>query len=136
MFSCFFVKKKTAYEMRISDWSSDVFSSDLGAGAARARSPRRDPLRRLPERIDRFLQRRDCARAARSGARAAGRRRQRPGGARLTGRALRRLRAAAYAEDAPHLPAVVRDRKTVVTGKSVSVRVGLGGRRNIKKKNK
>src|SRR3546814_11374729 len=26
----FFVKKKTAYEMRISDWSSDVCSSDLG----------------------------------------------------------------------------------------------------------
>src|SRR3546814_9835644 len=25
----FFFKKKTAYEMRISDWSSDVFSSDL-----------------------------------------------------------------------------------------------------------
>src|SRR3546814_5443753 len=25
----FFVKQKTAYEMRISDWSSDVFSSDL-----------------------------------------------------------------------------------------------------------
>src|SRR3546814_2738911 len=28
---CFFVfKQKTAYEMRISDWSSDVCSSDLG----------------------------------------------------------------------------------------------------------
>src|SRR3546814_8064002 len=26
---CFFVKQKTAYEMRISDWSSDVGSSDL-----------------------------------------------------------------------------------------------------------
>src|SRR3546814_2052043 len=25
----FFCKQKTAYEMRISDWSSDVFSSDL-----------------------------------------------------------------------------------------------------------
>src|SRR3546814_15599877 len=25
----FFFKQKTAYEMRISDWSSDVFSSDL-----------------------------------------------------------------------------------------------------------
>src|SRR3546814_10191364 len=25
-------KQKTAYEMRISDWSSDVCSSDLGAG--------------------------------------------------------------------------------------------------------
>src|SRR3546814_8393012 len=38
----FFVKQKTAYEMRISDWSSDVCSSDLhrwpssGAGGAGA----------------------------------------------------------------------------------------------------
>src|SRR3546814_2924077 len=29
VFFCFF-KHKTAYEMRISDWSSDVCSSDLG----------------------------------------------------------------------------------------------------------
>src|SRR3546814_10296179 len=33
MFCCvfFFFKQKTAYEMRISDWSSDVCSSDLPA---------------------------------------------------------------------------------------------------------
>src|SRR3546814_11181002 len=37
---CFF-KQKTAYEMRISDWSSDVCSSDLGeARSARRRSRR------------------------------------------------------------------------------------------------
>src|SRR3546814_3755770 len=29
MIWCFFFKQKTAYEMRISDWSSDVCSSDL-----------------------------------------------------------------------------------------------------------
>src|SRR3546814_7396619 len=29
----FFFKQKTAYEMRISDWSSDVCSSDLGEQA-------------------------------------------------------------------------------------------------------
>src|SRR3546814_8046003 len=29
MYVCFFCKQKTAYEMRISDWSSDVCSSDL-----------------------------------------------------------------------------------------------------------
>src|SRR3546814_6701511 len=29
----FFFKQKTAYEMRISDWSSDVCSSDLQRGA-------------------------------------------------------------------------------------------------------
>src|SRR3546814_5328845 len=34
---CFFFKQKTAYEMRISDWSSDVCSSDLvGAFGGRA----------------------------------------------------------------------------------------------------
>src|SRR3546814_2979145 len=36
MFFCvmsfFFFKQKTAYEMRISDWSSGVCSSDLGIG--------------------------------------------------------------------------------------------------------
>src|SRR3546814_4620758 len=31
MFLFFFFKQKTAYEMRISDWSSDVCSSDLAA---------------------------------------------------------------------------------------------------------
>src|SRR3546814_7543872 len=30
VFVFFFFKQKTAYEMRISDWSSDVCSSDLG----------------------------------------------------------------------------------------------------------
>src|SRR3546814_9138836 len=31
-FVLFFFKQKTAYEMRISDWSSDVCSSDLRTG--------------------------------------------------------------------------------------------------------
>src|SRR3546814_1968914 len=34
VFSCFFFKQKTAYEVRISDWSSDVCSSDLGLKGA------------------------------------------------------------------------------------------------------
>src|SRR3546814_1565432 len=37
MMFVFFVKQKTAYEMRISDWSSDVCSSDLGNVLAGAR---------------------------------------------------------------------------------------------------
>src|SRR3546814_1300569 len=42
----FFCKKKTAYELRISDWSSDVCSCDLGWGSGRgARS--RGPLRQM-----------------------------------------------------------------------------------------
>src|SRR3546814_5928041 len=39
MYSCvvfFFFKQKTAYEMRISDWSSDVCSSDLEGAVAEA----------------------------------------------------------------------------------------------------
>src|SRR3546814_17723553 len=40
----FFFKQKTAYEMRISDWSSDVCSSDLAAQGLR----RRDQGARLP----------------------------------------------------------------------------------------
>src|SRR3546814_1397673 len=38
-FVFFFFKQKTAYEMRISDWSSDVCSSDLHA---RDRRPQRE----------------------------------------------------------------------------------------------
>src|SRR3546814_1345765 len=41
----FFFKQKTAYEMRISDWSSDVCSSDLlGAKAAGSPPGRRNGL--------------------------------------------------------------------------------------------
>src|SRR3546814_1399199 len=43
VFNFFFFKQKTAYEMRISDWSSDVCSSDL----ARRRHRRRDRATRL-----------------------------------------------------------------------------------------
>src|SRR3546814_4083545 len=41
----FFFKQKTAYEMRISDWSSDVCSSDLRGDRQCAQPPvdRRDP---------------------------------------------------------------------------------------------
>src|SRR3546814_10253679 len=37
-FLVFFFKQKTAYEMRISDWSSDVCSSDLSVDLAPNRS--------------------------------------------------------------------------------------------------
>src|SRR3546814_15566613 len=46
MWSIFFLfKQKTAYEMRISDWSSDVCSSDLDGGRAHLASQRLDPGR-------------------------------------------------------------------------------------------
>src|SRR3546814_8185698 len=40
----FFFKQKTAYEMRISDWSSDVCSSDLPQQLPRLKDPRMDRL--------------------------------------------------------------------------------------------
>src|SRR3546814_17183140 len=53
----FFFKQKTAYEMRISDWSSDVCSSDLRRGSSRLEPPSRRPrllgarILRLPLRL-------------------------------------------------------------------------------------
>src|SRR3546814_2420587 len=45
-----FFKQKTAYEMRISDWSSEVCSSDLsGAQRVAARGKGRGTHRGLPE---------------------------------------------------------------------------------------
>src|SRR3546814_33783 len=48
----FFFKQKTAYEMRISDWSSDVCSSDLEAAAERSSGSLRVTAR-LPRPINR-----------------------------------------------------------------------------------
>src|SRR3546814_4340637 len=55
-FGFFFFKQKTAYERRISDWSSDVCSSDLDGGrAARHRSvPRRAHCSANPRAAKRF----------------------------------------------------------------------------------
>src|SRR3546814_742147 len=44
----FFFKQKTAYEMRISDWSSDVCSSDLLVGADVDHGGGFDPDKRRP----------------------------------------------------------------------------------------
>src|SRR3546814_9624351 len=44
MLSLFFFKRKTAYEMRVSDWSSDVCSSDLGRAAVLERDRFEDPV--------------------------------------------------------------------------------------------
>src|SRR3546814_12835544 len=120
----FFFKQKTAYGMRISDWSSDVCSSDLpryrrpGAGQERGRrrARRRYRGRRgVPGRgRDDGLSLDHAAfgdRHARRGRPVAGR----PGGARR----------------GPY----PRDRKSLVEGKGVSVRVAIGGSRIIKKKN-
>src|SRR3546814_11975533 len=97
-FFFFFFRQKTAYEMRISDWSSDVCSSDLSR----------------PSRLW-------CPESALKGVAKC-----------LHDRDVRvplieRNRKRAQ-------PADLRvDRKSAVYGKSVSVRVAIGGRRIIKK---
>src|SRR3546814_18769320 len=97
--------------MRISDWSSDVCSSDLASGND-PRSPRNAtiPRRRADAARVRNTRPRSWSGCARTGAGAAG--------------------IAAKARPASRR----EDRKSVVEGKSGSVRVDLGGRRIIKKK--
>src|SRR3546814_17426052 len=115
----FFFKQKTAYEMRISDWSSDVCSSDVlrhDEGAA-VRQQYLQRQERADEGDDRGAGERAEYRAVAAEDRPAA---DDDGGdgvelAQLTG---------------------LRDRKSVVSGKSVSVRVALGGRRIIQKKTK
>src|SRR3546814_4352212 len=43
MYCLFFFKQKAAYEMRISDWSSDVCSSDLNSLEGKRATPRAKP---------------------------------------------------------------------------------------------
>src|SRR3546814_12557772 len=103
--------------MRISDWSSDVCSSDRWwlhhslKGLSAALEDKGAPLLLLRGKCDEVL-----AELARE-----------------TG--IRRVHAVQH-----HEPwwrrAEARDRKSVVSGKSVSVRVDIGGRRIIKKQKK
>src|SRR3546814_11118655 len=104
----FFFKPKTAYEMRISDWSSDVCSSDL--------PPRRLAMAELQQEGGNLLARRFASEQHHLVLR-------------------RRQLAGGHDQQAPlQLGQLDEDRKSVVEGKSVSVRVDLGGRRIIKKK--
>src|SRR3546814_13575431 len=91
----FFFKQKTAYEMRISDWSSDVCSSDLPQPASSSASPASSTCMISARRCG--SSRCDCGHSR-------------------------------YAQPA------ATDRKRVVSGKGVAVRVDLGGRRILKKK--
>src|SRR3546814_2267475 len=73
----FFFKQKTAYEMRISDWSSDVCSSDLcgrstcsGSPGSRTRrrptAPSRDTTSRTPPRSEERRVGKECVSTCRS----------------------------------------------------------------------
>src|SRR3546814_17089970 len=110
----FFFKRKTAYELRISDWSSDVCSSDLLV---------RDYLVRSLGEIGRAAE--DDRRLARACDRAAV-----PLFLARHEQIEREVRESAVGRDRQFERI---DRKSVVSGKSVSVRVDLGGRRMIKK---
>src|SRR3546814_5898495 len=114
--------------MRFCDWSSDVCSSDLAAGADGVRAGRCDRVRTAVGGGQVAVRRaRPVDPARRLAARAAG-----PGGG--DGRAAG-FRRAAGAGAAPGVGAAGRSEERRV-GKSVSVRVDLGGRRIIKKKKK
>src|SRR3546814_2205405 len=55
MISILFIKKKTAYEMRISDWSSDVCSSDLESRIGMVVAERRQHVfEEVQKRVDRY----------------------------------------------------------------------------------
>src|SRR3546814_16562901 len=109
--------------MRISDWSSDVCSSDLVVGAV---AQRRCDTEATHPRADQVV--RGCLGGG-------------VGAARVVGRGLGEAEWVAELEVAIDLVggdvvepgAVTADRKSVVEGKSVSVRVDLGGRRIVKK---
>src|SRR3546814_18864742 len=124
-FFFFFFKQKTAYEMRISDWSSDVCSSDLVGHRVVAQRQRHGDHRghrldALGVQLGKLL---DPAQDVRQ----------------LLGQRLLVAFVDANARQSRALRdslLVDRDRKSVVWGKSVSVRVDLGGSRIIKKKNK
>src|SRR3546814_17616960 len=107
----FFVKQKTAYEMRISDWSSDVCSSDLVCDVKRCPLPS-SSLRRIWWFSIMPL----WTSATRSLA---------------WGCALASLGEPWVAQRVWPMP----DRKSVGEGKSVSVRVDLGGGRYMKHTN-
>src|SRR3546814_1885208 len=103
----FFFKQKTAYDMRISDWSSDVCSSDL-----------------LTDLLENLLADHRLEHAAAiSGLNVMN---GDPGIIECAkdGLGAKRSRRSVG----------IADRKSVVSGKSVSVRVDLGGRSIIKKK--
>src|SRR3546814_12593713 len=108
----FFFKQKTAYEMRISDWSSDVCSSDLNAPARHVIARRvAEALRRAPDRLVDPIAPLTLVLARRVGVLKIARPSARAGG-----------------DGFEH-----SDRKSGEEGTSVSVRLDRGGRRVINK---
>src|SRR3546814_16507895 len=129
VFWFFFFKQKTAYEMRISDWSSDVCSSDL---LADYQTPTGRPARRL-------LDAQGAAASAAEDARAAQAELEQFDSLleRLEAKRNEQRRLIAELDDhEQQRKPPQQDRKSAVEGKRVSGRVDLGGRSIIQKKNK
>src|SRR3546814_19255251 len=131
-------KQKTAYEMRISDWSSDVCSADLPADAAHPARCRWQAHWRV-----RLVQwRLHDADAAGQGIACLRLWRRRRTGYRLGAvrhplhRALHGLAGRQRRRLSPEQRGPPTDRKSGVAGKSGAGRVEIGGRRVIKKQNK
>src|SRR3546814_7284030 len=116
---CVFFKQKTAYEMRISDWSSDVCSSDLLQQIVSSVSLQQSGLLVIAVAVNH---------AVRMTERAAGVHGiDRGVDARILARRHAGLQAVRHVRQR-------LDRKSVVEGTRVAVRVDLGGRRLIKHK--
>src|SRR3546814_18566696 len=109
--------------MRISDWSSDVCSSDLRQHDAKHRLQ----LRRAADRCSLFKLGIEPVHGMAQQGISVGNKEQRHDGNRAPVADDVQLRQPGTAQ---------QDRKSVVEGKGVSVRVDLGGRRIIKKKKK
>src|SRR3546814_12756069 len=133
----FFFKHKTAYVMRINDWSSDVCSSDLETAAEVDERRGNTPLlsqfcgkrHRLRLRLDK-CRRIEILRAGKD-----------MKATKITARIpdavqQRRHQRHIHTEGLSATAHLHADRKSVVEGKSVPVRVDRGGRRNIKKQKK
>src|SRR3546814_16385397 len=115
--------QKTAYEMRISDWISDVCSSDLGEGDREDfRGPRLAGVEQVRE---------SCGEARRLARARAGEDEQRTLGGQhrlalggVEAVQVRRIGRGGHWQTHP----LTGDRKSVVEGRRLSVRVDLGGR--------
>src|SRR3546814_16434922 len=126
----FFFKQKTAYEMRISDWSSDVCSSDpLDFGTGLSGDTQRLHLHHHTTRLSwRWVQFPDFFAGARLGSGFRTGKTHRRGSGFENELAQRRCER--------FLKPRGLNRKRGVEGKGVEVRVNIGGRLIIKKKKK
>src|SRR3546814_18354162 len=121
----FLFKQKTAYERRISDWSSDVCSSDLSCIGSDGAGNRLHPaVSGLGGKAARPRLYRRCLHGGRHN----------PGGCRTaTDRGRPELGRSLFSP--PSSNSQQPARKRVVSGKSVSIRVDRGGRGIINKQN-